>query len=106
MSFTNDLQLELLTAAVIVNSHTMNCWNPREFGVKKIELEYLQLNSPADYQVLWKKFPQYITKNRYNFKPMDASNNYGELSMTNITEVKNNHILPKFKYDEFVLIIG
>ena len=34
--------------------------NPREFGVKKIELEYLQLNSPADYQVLWKKFPQYI----------------------------------------------
>ena len=34
--------------------------NRREFGVKKIELEYLQLNSPADYQVLWKKFPQYI----------------------------------------------
>jgi hypothetical protein len=47
------------------------------------------------------KTPEYIPQKNMEFKPMDSSNNYGEFNTDNDSEVKNNYILSRFKYEEF-----
>ena len=90
-------QKPLVTESPIQNVNTNDNFKPEQKDDNRLNGYHPNLNK----SVVEKKTPQHISQNSFNFKPMNSSNNYGELSMTNITEVKNDYILPKFKYDEF-----